>query len=217
MNCIDIRLGNKKELTWALAWVKEHHYLHQPVAYKARPMVYLARIETEIVGLVMVASPHATKNRGWWGYPGELTQWQVVDLARIWASPKVQAGGEWCRPALVPGFMDRKGIFRGTFTTWMVEQVLNRIQKDRVAMYPPVYPEQPYHIRLVISYHDPAYHRGLIYRVMDWEPMYADEEGKPLPKASGGKYGWCWRLPEPAWKWNQIRILRPRTMRLPLM
>jgi len=31
-----------------------------------------------------------------------------------------------------------------------------------------------------------------------------------------GKFGWCRRLPQPAWNWNEIEILQPRTLRLPL-
>lgn len=214
---IDIRLGDRKQLDWAQKWVTKHHYLHQPVDPRARPMVYLAWMGCKIVGLVMIGIPHATKCRAWWGYDGLPTQWQVVDLCRILAAPEVQSGGEFCKPEFVPGFVDRKGVFRSIFASWMMSEVLKRVQHDRVSMWPPVYLERPYHIELAISYHDPAFHKGTIYKLMGWQPMYTalDENNKayPVPGPSG-KYGWCWPLREPSWEWQDIKILQPRTMRL---
>lgn len=217
---LTLYLGDKRDLQWAQDMVEKHHYLHQRVNNQARPMVYVLEHGATRAGLVMAGSPHATLNKGWYGYPGLPTQWQVVDLNRIWIDPRFQVGREVCGihagPTVTPGFYDRHYSWRSTLATWMVGEVLARIQRDRVSLYPPVFPDQPYHIRLVISYHDPAFHRGFIYREMGWEPMYTDAEGRPFPGASGGKYGWCWRLPEPEWEWSEITIRRPRTMRLVL-
>lgn len=210
---INLHLGDKRDLSWAQSTVTKYHYLHQPVDPRARPMVYIIG---DYLGLIMAGIPHATRNQGWYGYPGLLTQWQVIDLCRIWLNPRIQFGGNMARPDMVPGFVDRHGCFRPTVATWAMYAVLNRIQRDRVSLWPPVFPAEPYHIRLAISYHDPSFHRGFIYREMGWEPMYTDDQGRPYPGASGGKYGWCWRLPEPDWSWFDIEIKRPRTMRLPL-
>lgn len=215
MTNLTISLGNKTDLRWAQQVVTEHHYLHQPVHNQARPMVYVLKHDGRRLGLIMVGLPHATRNRGWWGYEGLPTQWQVVDLCRIWLSPEIQAGGALAQLGIVPGFTDRKGVFRPTVATWFIHQVLARVQRDRVSLWPPVYLERPYHIRLVISYHDPALHKGTIYKAAGAEPMYTDDDGNPKPGPSG-KFGWCWRLPEPAWEWNQIEIARPRTLRLAL-
>ena len=76
-----------------------------------------------------------------------------------------------------------------------------------------VYPSQPYHIRLAISYSDPKFHRGTIYKQAHAAPMYTDSSGQPVPGPSG-KYGWAWRLPEPGWGWQELDDIRPRTMRL---
>jgi len=226
---ISVRLGDDYHLDWAQQLVTEYHYLHQPVDPRARPMVYLAWLDDIVAGLIMVGIPHATRCAGWWGYPGLPTQWQVVDLCRIWLHLEFQAGGGHCTPDLVPGFVDRKGVFRSTLATWFMGEVLNRVQRDRISLWPPVYPCQPYHIRLVISYHDPTYHRGTIYRSMGWLPMHfaldnttrallthqeAAAVGVPVPSESSGKYGWCWPLPEPDWTWQDIKIKQPRTMRL---
>src|SRR5262245_13876201 len=101
---LTIRLGNKKDLTWAQATVTQHHYLHQMVDNRARPMVYIIEYQNQPMGVVMAGIPHATRCGGWWGYPGLPTQWQVLDLNRIWLDPKLQAGGELCQPETVPGF-----------------------------------------------------------------------------------------------------------------
>lgn len=215
MTQLTIRLGNKTDLRWAQGIVTEHHYLHQPVHNQARPMVYVLNHDGRRVGLVMVGSHHVTRHRGWWGYPGLPTQWQVVYLCRIWLSPQVQAGGELAMPGIIPGFVDRKGVFRSTVATWLIHEVLARVQEDRVSLWPPVYLDEPYHIRLVTSYSDPAYHKGTIYKLAGAEPMYTDKDGNPVAGPSG-KFGWCWRLPEPTWKWDQIEIARPRTLRLAL-
>lgn len=164
------------------------------------------------LGLIMVSNPHAPMCKTWWGYDGLPTQWQVVDLCRIWLDPRIQKGGELCRPEICPGFIGWRGKWWPSVASWAIEEVLKRVQKDRVSMYPPVFPDQPYHIRLVISYHDPKFHKGKIYKVTNAQPMYTEGD-TPIPSSSG-KFGWCWPLPEPTWKWNEIKILRPRTMRL---
>lgn len=215
---ISLELGDKRDLEWAQETVVKHHYLHQRVNNQARPMVYVLRYGDIRAGLIMAGSPHATRNKGWYGYPHLPTQWQVVDLCRIWIDPRFQIGGEACGILAkhAPGFYDRKGAWRSTLASWAIGEVLARIQRDRVSLYPPVFPDQPYHIRLVISYHDPAFHRGFIYRQMGWEPMYTDDKGSPVTAEKSDKFGWCWRLPEPAWEWSEIEIRRPRTMRMSL-
>lgn len=143
---LSIKLGDKSGLAWAQEMVVEHHYLHRRVDNRARPMAYVVYHGSRRVGLVMAGIPHATRCRGWWGYPGLPTQWQVVDLNRIWLDPVVQTGGDLARPGLVPGFTDRKGVFRPTVASWVIGQVLGRIQKDRVSLWPPVFPFQsPFH------------------------------------------------------------------------
>lgn len=216
MTLLKIKLGNKQDLEWAQSTVEKHHYLHHKVDNRARPMVYVIHLFDEAirVGLIMAGIPHATRCKGWWGYEGLPTQWQTLDLCRIWIDPRCQIGGEYAKPGYVPGFTDRKGIFRPTVATWAIHQVLDRVQVDRVSLWPPVYINQPYHIRLVISYHDPKFHQGKIYRLTNAKPMYT--RAKEIIPGSSGKYGWCWELPQPSWVWDQIKIQQPRTMRLAL-
>lgn len=213
-HALDISLGSRADLEWAQQTVVQHHYLQQRVHYQARPWVYVIRYGEQRLGLVMVALPHATVNGNWWGGAGRPTQWQVVDLCRIWLDGRLQRGGAWCRAGIVPGFVDRKGQWQPSTATWAIQAVLARIQRDWVSLNPLVYPDQPYHVRLVVSYHNPLFHAGTIYRHSHAIPMYTDKRGNPAPSPSSGKFGWCWRLPEPAWTWEDIEIIRPRTMRL---
>lgn len=216
-----ITLGNDKDMTWAQKTIEHFHYLKTIPHPQTRSMVYILWYAPNgtprRLGLCMVGIPHATKNKRWYGVKGKPTQWQVVDLNRIWIDPLLQQGGAYCQPGIVPGFTDRGGVFRPTAASWLIGEVLGRVQRDRVAMWPPVFPQQPYHIRLAISYHDPAFHRGTIYKASGAEPMYTavGENGRVIPAVgSNGKYGWVWQLPEPGWTWQEIEILRPRTLRM---
>lgn len=217
---LTIGLANKEEEAWARETAVLGHYLHSLPSSRCQPMTYAVRFgdeedgyADEPLGFVMAGLPHSTKNKGWWGYQGLPTQYQVADLNRIWLSPRIQKGGDLCTPDNVPGFIGWRGRWWPAAGSWLIAEILGRIQRDRIAMKPPVYLDKPYHVRLVISYSDPAHHKGTIYKVAGATPMYTDKEGNPLPNASG-KFGWCWRLPEPAWTWQELEILRPRTMRL---
>ena len=211
MSFLSVELGVKSDLAWAQDMVEERHYLRSRVHNQARPMVYVIRGDGRRLGLIMVGLPHATVCGGWWGKPGLPTQWQVVDLCRIWIDPAIQWGGVLSEFA--PGFFDRKGYWRPTVATWAIDKVLQRVQRDRVSLWPPVYLDKPYHIQLAISYHDPNFHKGTIYKLSGAQPMFVDGNGRHKPNPSG-KYGWAWRLPDPDWSWEDIVIRKPRTLRL---
>lgn len=210
-----IDLARPGDEAWAKGMVLEQHYRHKLPSAQGRPMTYIVWLEDERVGLVMVGAPHANLNRKWWGYPGQPTQWQVADLSRIWLSPRIQKGGDLCRPDLIPGFIGWRGKWWPAAGSWLIRQILGRIQQDRVSFLPPVFLEQPYHTLLVISYSDPEHHRGTIYKAAGAVPMYADVDGNTLLNSSG-KYGWCWPLEQPSWTWRDIEIERPRTPYLAL-
>lgn len=212
MRLLTVTLGTADQLELCQEIAVGYHYLHRRVDNRAWPMCYLVWSERRHLGMVMAGIPHATACQGWWGKRAGLTQWQVVDLCRIWLHPDVQAGGINCNPEWVPGYYDRRGQWRSTLATWVIHAVLERVQRDWVALWPPVYPDQPYHIRLAISYSDPKFHRGTIYRLAGAEPMYV-RDGQPAP-GPAGKLGWAWRLPEPTWTWDELTTIRPRTMRL---
>lgn len=211
-----VELGGLEETRWAQTINLTRHYIGRKVHPQKRAITYTVCHQGNRVGMVMVGIPHATKNKGWWGYPGLPTQWQVVDICRVWLEPAVQAGGALCHPDVVPGFIDRKGIWRPAAATWAVRQVMSRIQEDWLSMWPPVFPDQPYHVELIISYHDPKFHKGTIYQQLGGTPMYSDRRGNAIPSPHSGKFGWCWPVETPCWVWTEIEIKRPRSLRLEL-
>ena len=212
---LQLALGDDGDLAWAQATVLDRHYRHAVVHRQARPLAYVLWRGRERLGLVIVGLPHATRCKGWWGEGEKRTQWQVVNLARIWLDPAVQTGGDLARPGAVPGFTDRRGIWRPAVASWTIHQVLARIQRDWVARWPPVFPGQPYHVRLVISYCDPAYHKGTIYQAAGARPLYTNKDGRAR-LSPAGKFCWYWSLPEPEWTWDELENIRPRNLRLPL-
>jgi len=214
-HALTLTLGDAADLAWAQRTVTTSHYLRAPVDPRARPMVYVMRHVGVPMGLVMLGIPHATKCGGWWGYEGLPTQWQVVDLNRVYIHPYYQRGesGIYAQPGIVPGYTDRHGVFRPTVATWAIAEVLQRVQADRVRLWPPVYPAQPYHIEVAVSYSDPRFHKGTICRLAGAVPMYRTASGAPIPGPSG-KYGWAWPLPKPAWGWEELTDIQPRTLRM---
>ena len=161
-------------LRWAQSAVAEHHYLHSPVDPRSRPLAYLLRRQGEPCGCLIFGRPEATRC-----YQGGLTygsqedvaagraawdRWSVLNLARVWLDPRLQQGGPWCRPGDVPGFHDRKGVWRPAVASWAIREALARVGYDYLLAHPPVYLEQPYRIEACLSYCDTRLHRGTIYR-----------------------------------------------------
>jgi len=190
------------------------HYLGTAVPPIARPMFYILEHNNVPLGVFGFSIPQATHCGNWWGKNAAITKWQVVDMSRVWVSPLIQAGGYWARPDMVPGrWVD--GRYQPNTVTWAIGKIFKRIQKDWVAYWPPVELAKPYHVLLIISYHDPAYHNGSIYRALNALPMYTHPStGKPR-QSSSKLYGYCWKLKRPTWDWWNLDNLRPRNMRLP--
>jgi hypothetical protein len=46
----------------------------------------------------------------------------------------------------------------------MVGKAIRRVNRDWLEHHPPVFPDKPYHIRLIISYCELAHHDGTAYR-----------------------------------------------------
>jgi hypothetical protein len=172
--------------------VTEHHYLHRPVDPRCRPMAYLvehhaAPAESRVAALLMFGRPESTRC-----YDGVLTygsiddvrtgraqfsRWEVLNLARIWVHPHYQRGGSFYSPTELPGFVDRRGVWRSTFITTLLDAVLHRVGYDYLMQHPPVDCSQPYVIRVVLSYCDRRTHRGAVYRAAGWTLSRTNERG----------------------------------------
>lgn len=167
-----IPIASSHDLAVAQQMVTHHHYLRRPVDPRTSPEGYFVALESHgVVGVLLFGRPEATVCRPFYGSLDdlaagrvELSRWQVLNLSRVWLDPAVQAGGEWHSPALLPGFTDRRGVWRSTLATTVIRMALDRIGYDYLVRRPPVWIDQPYLIRSVLSYCQPQYHKGTIYR-----------------------------------------------------
>jgi hypothetical protein len=99
------------------------------------------------VGILFFGRPEATRC-----YDGGLTygslgdvqtgraqydRWEVLNLARVWFSPLVQPGGLIHRlgpDSGLPGYADRRGVWRSTLASSTIRQALDRIGYDRAQL-----------------------------------------------------------------------------------
>lgn len=108
---ISLEYCDERGLAWAQATVARHHYLRTPVDTRCSPEAWAVRLgDLGRVGCLIVGRPQATRCYPWYGSvedmavgKAEVTRWQVLNLARVWLDPRVQPGGAWHRPDLLPG------------------------------------------------------------------------------------------------------------------
>jgi hypothetical protein len=176
---IALQVADRAGVGWAQHQVAAHHYLHAPVDPRCRPLVYIVELRhpqilPQRIGCLIFGRTQSTEC-----FQGKLTygsladvrsgraqfdRWEVLNLARVWLSPLVQDGGQWHRPGLLPGFIDRRGLWRSTLASTVITQALARIGYDYLTLHPPVDCSFPYAIRCVLSYCDRRLHKGTIYR-----------------------------------------------------
>lgn len=157
--------------------VTSSHYLHKPVDVRSMPEGYSVRIAGALhVGYLILGRPQATRCYPWYGSVDDVargraavTRWQVLNLARVWLDPRVQAGGELAKPGLVPGFVDRHCDWRPTLASTTLRQLEGQVVLDYLVRRPPCFLEEPYQLRWLLSYCDTRLHRGTIYRAAGWE------------------------------------------------
>jgi hypothetical protein len=186
---IELTVADTRGLAWAQNAVTAYHYLHAPVDSRCSPLAYLiwARNVADPVGCLIVGRPESTRC-----YDGKLTygslkdvragratfdRWEVLNLARVWLHPAVQAGGQFCRPGRVPGFRDRRGVWRNAVASAAIKLLAERVSYDYLRARPPVYPDEPYQIRVLLSYCDTRLHRGTIYRAAGWQLARVNQSG----------------------------------------
>src|SRR4030042_2187139 len=107
---INLHLLNRDELQRAQEAIIMGHYLHKPVNQRCSPVAYAITLNHNLcIGYLIFGRPQAARVKGWYGNlkdvlsgKCQVTQWQVLNLARVWLSPTVQAGGTLCTPGTVP-------------------------------------------------------------------------------------------------------------------
>lgn len=190
---LHLALADKKGLTWAQDQVILHHYLHKPVDVRCSPVAYLVLIGgacklavvnnglherlvstgeivgAERVGCLIFGRPESTKVNGWYGSVGDvasgkcrLTRWQVLNLARVWLNPCIQHEGE---------------DYIANAATLVIAQALKSIVSDYLMEKPPVWMNEPYEIREVLSYCDTRIHHGALYKASNFRLMRTNDKG----------------------------------------
>lgn len=191
------RVGVRRaSIDWANALVVEHHYLHRAIHQRACPFAYEVTVDGDVAGVIIMATPHFTRQRGLFGYPGFPTKWQVLVIARLWLYPRVQG----------LRVLDSHGVAHSfSVASCALAKMLRVVQKDWLLHHPPRYPDEPYHIRLIMAYADTGVgHEGTIYKAANFERFGVTKNVRRRHSTCGGHSGsekilYVYRLPRPAW------------------
>lgn len=200
-------------MKWA-NWISEkHHYLGRPIPPRARPLGYAIVFDGDCVGMLTVATPNFVRMRypithekacqPLFGFDNSLSHWQVLVLSRLWLHPVIQhmkvrdSGG-------------RSHTF--PLASASISKLLRRVQFDWLEAHPPIHQDDPYHIRLILSYSDQGQgHTGGVYKAAGFEHLGVSRgrRRQPGPRGAGvptDKDIWAYVLPEPAWSYGQISL-----------
>lgn len=181
---LSLVLADAAGLRWSQAQVTQHHYLHTPVDVRCRPLAYLVMLFEQPMGCLIFGRPEATKVTGWYGSVEDVqaglcayTRWQILNLARVYLDTRIQRGGEFADSHILPGFYDRRRIWRSTAASYVIDLALERIAFEYLYHRPPVWMDQPYELAHIISYCDTRFHKGTIYRSAHFERVRVNGQG----------------------------------------
>lgn len=184
-----IRATSDRDLAAVYEVCETRHYLQRYPDPRSLPMAYLLGVDYQWCdeqglpfGVIVFKHPQHSRQRGLFGYTGLPTCWQVLDMARVWVNPVLQQ----------PGL----NVF-----SQMVSLALRRVQWDWLEHHPPVFPNLPYHIELIISYCELAHHDGTAYRACSFE-----RAGKTT---DGTKELYVKRLKPPRKRWTPTEAYQP--------
>ncbi len=179
---LTLDLADASSLAWAQQRIAAEHYLHTPVDPRCRPLAYIvhhhatwgaaAAAGPRAIGILIFGRPEATRC-----YAGALTygsqddvqagraqfdRWEVINLARVWLHPLFQREGRYHIPNLA---------------TWAIGQALRRVVVDYLLTYPPCFLDEPWRLRVCLSYCDTRRHRGTIYRAAGFRCARSNGDG----------------------------------------
>lgn len=195
--------------------VTRYHYLRRPVDTRCSVEGYLVQFRANAIGYLLFGRPEATRCGDWYGSVEDVqtgrcgvTRWQVLNLARVWIDPAYQPGGKCYSPHYLPGFTDRRGVFRSILASEVLKVTISQIGFDYLMRRPPCFLEEPYQIRWLLSYCDTRLHKGTIYKAAGFELYRTNKDGIQT---------WRIRLPElTGWQDGQVREaarVNPRSVR----
>lgn len=187
----DLRPLGRDEVDAAQRLVVREHYLHKRVDPRCSVEGYAVHTVGRFVGVLLLGRPQATACYPWYGSVSDVatgrasvTRWQVLNLARVYFDPCVQPGGALHCPGAIPGFHDRRGLWRSTLGSSAIEALADRVVLDYLLARPPCFLEEPYELRWLLSYCDTRLHRGALYVAAGFELVRTNENGVQT-----------WRLP----------------------
>jgi hypothetical protein len=192
---ISLKPIEKVDLPKAQKTVTDHHYLHAPVDPRCSVEGYTVHLGNIVdpLGVLLFGRPEATRCYPWYGSVddvntgrADVTRWQILNLARVWLDPMVQQGGAAYLPDYLPGFTDRKGVFRSTLASDILKMAIEQIGYFYLMRRPPCFLEEPYEIRWLLSYCDTRLHKGTIYEKAGFELYRTNKRGIQT-----------WRIPLP--------------------
>lgn len=211
MTPVDLVCLDRAGLKWAQATVTRDHYLHAPVDARCSVEGYGVLVGGEVMGCLLVGRPEATKVKGWYGSLDDVrtgkcavSYWSVLNLARVWLDPRVQPGGAWYEPSILPGFRDRHGVWHSTLASTALWLLIARVGVDYLLRRPPCFLDEPYQLTHLLSYQNARLHRGIIYQAAGFE-RYRDN----------GKGIVTWRIALPPLTPEQDQTIRQRAMQHP--
>jgi len=153
-----------------------YHYLKKSIDARGSVEGYKVILDDRIIGWFLLGRPQATRVNGWYGDLDdmakgrcEITRWQVLNLARVLFHPDVQWGGKLCNPDSLPGFVDRRGVWRSTLASTAIRMLMERVGYDYLIRRPPCFLDEPYEIQYLMSYCDIRLHKGTIYKASGFE------------------------------------------------
>lgn len=183
---IHLEMLDRAGLKWAQETVTKYHYLHRPVDTRTQAEGYAVHLSgiNESIGLLLFGRPEATRCSSWYGGTDdvqagrcEVTRWQVLNLSRVWLSPEVQTSGRFYSPEDIPGFTDRRGVFRSTLASEVIQAATHQIGHDYLIRRPPCFLDEPYQIEWLLSYCDTSKHKGTIYAAAGFELYRTNDRG----------------------------------------
>lgn len=197
-------------LKWAQELVTENHYLHKPVDRRAMPFAYEIALDEKAIGTIIMAIPHWNRQRDlfttqdkWIGGEKHLpTAWQVLCISRLWIEPSVQ--------------VKQSNGHASNIGSCAIAKMLRRVQRDWIEHHPPVFPELPYHLKLILAHADLGVgHEGIVYSAANFTRWGMTQKTRARETSRGSVSGsqktlWIYRLTEPNWKWE------PKTLQLEL-
>ena len=184
---LTLTVADPAMLAWCQAQWRAHHYLRAPIDPRCSVLAYVVSLHGVTVGALGFGRPESTRcYRGGLTYGSvadvtagraQYSRWEVLNLARVWLDPIVQQGGVWHTPELLPGYVDRRGVWRSTLASVVIGLALEQVVIDYLLRFPPCFPEEPYQLAEVLSYCDTRRHRGTIYRAAGFRLVRTNAAG----------------------------------------